>query len=143
MRRGQPVEQPFERFGQCLIRRDPAGPQRVATKRRQQLGAEHRTERRGGQEGHVGVPHGVVAHVGDGGVEDQHFGLFRYVGVDRVDMQVAEIRRKPRLLLRVDGLASEEQYRVREQRLFNGVALLEVQRLGDVDATDLGAQCGT
>jgi len=111
---GEAVEQRLKRLGQRLIRRNTTGPQRVATKRRQQLGAKHRAERRGGQEGHVGVPHGVVAYVGDGGVEDQHFGLFRHVGVDRVDVQVAEVRREPRLLLRGDRLVTEEQHRVAE-----------------------------
>ena len=88
------------------------------------------------------MPHGVVTHIGHRGVEDQHFGLFRHVGVDRVNMQVTKIGREACLLLRRDGLVAEEQHRVGKQRLFDGVALFNIQRLGDIDATDLGAQGG-
>ena len=88
------------------------------------------------------MPHRVITHIRDGGVEDQHFGLFRHVGVDRVDVQVAKVCREPCLLRRGDRLVTEEQHRIVEQRLFNGVALFGIQRLGDIDAADLGAQGG-
>ena len=137
---GQPFEQGFHRRRQGFIRRDAAGPQGIAAKLRQQLGAEHRAHGRGRQEGHVGVPDRVVAHVGDGGVEDQHLRLFRHVRVDRVNVQVAEIGGESRLLLRRDRLVTEEQHLMLEQRLLDGVALFQVQRLADVDAADLCAE---
>jgi hypothetical protein len=56
------------------------------------------------------VPDRVVAHVGDGGVEDQHFRLFRHVRVDRVNVQVAESTPRNALLLRADRLVAEEQH---------------------------------
>jgi hypothetical protein len=49
------------------------------------------------------VPDRVVAHVGDGGVEDQHFGLLRHVRVDRMNVQVTEVRGETCLLLRLIG----------------------------------------
>ncbi|MCY1426753.1 hypothetical protein D9M71_425790 [compost metagenome] len=83
------------------------------------------------------MPDRVVAHVGDGGVEDQHFRLFRHIGVDRVNVQVAEIRGESRLLLWRDRLVAKEQDLMFEQGLLNGVALFRAQRLADVDAADL------
>ncbi|MNG14732.1 hypothetical protein D3C84_985090 [compost metagenome] len=88
------------------------------------------------------MPDRVVAHVGDGGVEDQHFRLFRHIGVDRVNVQVAEIRGESRLLLWRDRLVTEEQHLMLEQGLFDGIALFNVQRLTDVDAADLCTEGG-
>ncbi|MOA55321.1 hypothetical protein D3C78_1790950 [compost metagenome] len=88
------------------------------------------------------MPDRVIAHVGDGGVEDQHFGLLRHIRVDRVNVQVAEIRREACLLLRRDRLVTEEQDLMLEQGLLDGIALLRVQRLADVDAADLRAEGG-
>ncbi len=68
------------------------------------------------------MPHGVVAHIGNRRVEDQHLWGFRHVGVDRVDVQVAEAGGKTCLLLRVDRLVAEEQHLVLQQRLLDGVA---------------------
>ena len=78
----------------------------------------------------------------DGGVEDQHLRLLRHIRVDRVNMQVAEIGGESRLLLRRDRLVAEEQHLMLEQRLLDGVALFQVQRLADVDAADLRAEGG-
>ncbi len=107
---------------------------------RDRLGTEHRTQCRGREEGHVGVPHGIIAYVGDRSVEDQHLRGLRYVGVDRVDVQVAEARGKARLLLGCDRLVPEEQHLVLEQCLLDGVALLDGNLAADVHAADLGAE---
>ncbi|MNF72151.1 hypothetical protein D3C84_541210 [compost metagenome] len=88
------------------------------------------------------MPDRVIAHVGDGGVEDQHFGLLRHIRVDRMNVQVAEIGGESRLLLRRDRLVAEEQHLMLEQGLFDGIALFKVQRLADVDAADLCAEGG-
>ncbi|MNP34392.1 hypothetical protein D3C76_1276760 [compost metagenome] len=137
----QSIEHLAQRRRQCLQRGDAAGPQGVATVGRQLLGAEYRTQCRGGQEGHVGVPHGVVAHVGDGGVEHQHLRGFRHVGVDRVNMQVAKARGKVSLLLWVDRLVTEEQHLMLEQGLLDAVTLFVVDRAAEVDTADLCAEC--
>ncbi|MCY1248630.1 hypothetical protein D9M72_620790 [compost metagenome] len=88
------------------------------------------------------MPDCVIAYVGDGGVEDQHFRLFRHIGVDRVNVQVAEIRGESRLLLRRDRLVAEEQHLMLEQGLLDSVALFRTQRLADVDAADLCTEGG-
>ncbi|MNL31244.1 hypothetical protein D3C87_1530210 [compost metagenome] len=59
-----------------------------------------------------------------------------------MNVQVAEIRGESRLLLWRDRLVAEEQHLMLEQGLFDGIALFKVQRLADVDATDLCAEGG-
>jgi len=137
---GQAIEHFAQRRRQGIEGRDTAGPQGVAAIGRQLLGAEHRAQRRGRQEGHVGVPHGVVTHVGDGRVEDQHLRRLWHIGVDRVDMQVAEAGGETRLLLRVERLVAEEQYLMLEQRLLDGIALFGADVAADVHAADLCAE---
>jgi hypothetical protein len=41
-----------------------------------------------------------------------------------------------------ERLVAEKHHRMSEQRLFDGVALFGVQRLSDIDATDLRAEGG-
>ncbi|MNN42118.1 hypothetical protein D3C81_1562750 [compost metagenome] len=101
MGRGEAIEQRLQRFRQCLEGRDAAAPQGIAAIRRHLLGGQHGAEGRGFQEGHVGVPDGVIAHVGHGCIEDDHLALLRHAGVDRVDMQIAEARGEGSLLLRL------------------------------------------
>ncbi len=86
------------------------------------------------------MPHGVVANIGDGGVEHQYFRLFRYVGVDRVNVQVAKMRGETRLLLRFDWLVAKEQHLMFKQSLLDGLAMFRAQRLADIDPTDLRAE---
>ncbi|MNG08617.1 hypothetical protein D3C84_919900 [compost metagenome] len=59
-----------------------------------------------------------------------------------MNVQVAEIGGESCLLLWGDWLIAEEQHLVFEQCLFDGIALFHIQRLADVDATDLGAEGG-
>ncbi|MNH03366.1 hypothetical protein D3C79_626280 [compost metagenome] len=88
------------------------------------------------------MPHGVVAHIGNRRVEHQHLRGVRHVGVNRVDVQVAEACGKARLLFRVDRLVTEEQHLVLEQCLFDGIALFCADIAADVHAADLSTECG-
>ena len=137
---GQAGEQGLQRGRQRGKRRRAAGPQRVAADFRQLARRQHRAQRRGGVEGDVGVPDGVVAQVKGFGVQHHDFRRVRVLRVDRVGVQRAKAGGKVALLARRQGLPTEEQHLV----LQPGGAQLGQQRLADwlrqVHVVHFGAQ---
>lgn len=75
------VEQLLQRLRQGVIGGAAACPEGVAAVGRQVLGGEYRAEGRSLQKADVGVPDGIVAHVGHGGVEHEDFRLLCQVGL--------------------------------------------------------------
>jgi len=102
----------------------------------------YRAHRRFREKGDIGMPDGIVAHIGHGGVEHQHFGLPRHAGVDRMDVQVTELVRQPGLLGRRQWLVAPEQDLVGEQRSVDLALLRRGQFPAQVDAFDDRADGG-
>jgi hypothetical protein len=149
----QRVGQPLERRGQALVGGDQAGPGGVAADLGHDVGPQDRGEGRVDRRGHVRVP----AHQAVGGGPDVL--VLRVAGgepgdVDRVDLgvavgrgvvvgmrvgQLAEVAAEPDLAAVVEVLVAEEQHPVaQERRPDRGHGGL-VERLGDVEPGDLGA----
>ena len=95
--------QAFEKFlygcGQCVVGREVARPQRVPAHARQLLGGEDAGQRRRLTEGHVGVPIVVVRQKIAGGIDHQDLRQFGQHRINGMDVQLAEARREPALLL--------------------------------------------
>jgi hypothetical protein len=91
--------------------------------------------------GDVGVPH-LARHVLGGlvGVDDENLGVaVEQRGRSRVQMQLTEEPSERLLLVRRQALVAEEDDAVVDQGVVDLLERALVERLGEVDAPDLGA----
>jgi hypothetical protein len=139
---GEAFEERLHRGRQQLVGEVHVGIQRVATAHLGRLGdVQRRRERRDGIAGDVGVPC-IAGGVGRilGGLDDQQFRIGLTRVVHRVDVEVAEVATECLVGLAVEVLIAEHEHAPLGERPVQISQLSFVERAGEIESVDLGAQ---
>ena len=147
MQRGQPLQIRFHTLGQRVVGGVHAGEQGIAAAvGRQRVVVEDAGERRDRRAGLVGVPDiardffRILVEM-----EAPHAVVVRRLAVGPdADMVAdgAEVFRQPRMVLEADLLVAEEQHQVFREGAAELAQRFRVERPGQVDIADLGADMG-
>ena len=120
----QAAQQLAKRLRERLISGNPAGPQRIASGRRQRFCCQNGPGWRRVDKGHIGVPVIVIWRIIV--VSIQHDNLLHVFGmrVDRMNMQIAKTQRQRSLLLRRNHLLTQEHHLMAQHRMIKLLKLV-------------------